>query len=338
MFFLVLTFLLCTAIIVVAGAGLSKYADLLANKTGIGKAWVGMTALGITTSLPELSSGISSVTYAGSVNIALGDALGSCVFNLGLIALIDFMSPDEPVLYKVGPGNMLSAGFGITVIGIIMLGLLIQPIFAVSFLNVSIFSLLVFPAYMAASKLTFSFEKRELSKFIREEAEIMKHDGVSVRKTVVMLVACALGVTVGGILLPKAGIRLADATGLGRGFVGSVFMAFSTSLPELVVTIAAVRMGSIDIAVGNVFGSNIFNCVVIGIDDLFYRKETIFLEAASGQVVTACIALVMTGVALIGLTYKSRGKKAIRLGWDSMALLGLYFLNILTSYYLSGGQ
>lgn len=334
----VLGFAACTAAIIIAGTFLSRYADVLAEKTGIGKGWIGMTAVGIATSLPELSAGISSVTYAGSVNLALGDALGSCVFNLAIVALIDFLSKDEPRFFKIGPGNLIAAGFGVAIIGTALLGLLMEPYIPFTFLHVSFFSVAIVILYLLASRLIFIFEKKEISKFIRNETESLKYGEITLGKTALVLLLSVAAVAVAGTLLPRFGVKIAEETGYGRGFIGSVFMAFATSLPEVVVSITAVRMGSLEIAHGNLLGSNLFNCVILAIDDVVYTKGTIFAEAAPGQAVTATVAIVMTGVLLIGHLYAPRRKAFMRLGWDSLALIGLYLFNTVSSYYLSGGS
>jgi cation:H+ antiporter len=81
-----LQFIACTAIIVFAGAKLSKYGDIIADLTGMGRMWIGVVLLASVTSLPELITGVSSVTLYDLPNIAVGDVLGSCMFNLLIIA------------------------------------------------------------------------------------------------------------------------------------------------------------------------------------------------------------------------------------------------------------
>jgi len=338
MVFLFLTFAVCTAAIVFAGTGLSRYADILAEQTGIGKVWIGMTAVAISTSLPELATGISAVLYAHSPNIAMGDALGSCVFNLAIIALLDVMTPNEPIQVKLGPANLLTAGFSIVVISAVLVGLISQPLTHISFLHVSLFSLAVLGAYVASSRLIFVFEKREVAKLMKEVSELSTEKRVPMKKVIYMLSICGATVALAGALLPMIGLRLADAMGVGHGFIGAAFIAFSTSLPEVVVAVSALRINSLDLAVGNIFGSNLFNCVVLVVDDIVYTKGPLFSAAAPGQAITAGIALMMTGVALVGLIYKARHKSFMNIGWDSFTLIGLYVLNLVTSYNFSGGQ
>ncbi|MEK7439822.1 MAG: hypothetical protein AABZ78_03425 [Chloroflexota bacterium] len=82
-------FAVCAALIVAAATQLSRYGDVLAEKTGLGRAWVGGILLAGVTSLPELVSGVSAVTWLNAPNLAAGSILGSCLFNLALIALMD---------------------------------------------------------------------------------------------------------------------------------------------------------------------------------------------------------------------------------------------------------
>ena len=77
-----LEFVICMAVIVYSGTKLSIYGDIIAEKTSLGRAWTGLVLMASVTSLPELVTGVSSVTYAGVPDIAVGDVLGSCVSNM----------------------------------------------------------------------------------------------------------------------------------------------------------------------------------------------------------------------------------------------------------------
>src|SRR5687767_7432549 len=76
-----LGFLVCAAIIFLAGRKLSFYGERIAEKTGLGKAWIGLILMASVTSMPELMVGISSTAIVGSADLAVGDILGSCIFN-----------------------------------------------------------------------------------------------------------------------------------------------------------------------------------------------------------------------------------------------------------------
>ena len=113
-----LEFIACSAAIVVCGTYLSKYGDVIAEKTGLGRAWIGLVLMAGVTSLPELINGISSVTAADVPDIAVGDIMGSCMFNVSLIALMDMFSGPGPIFSKAEKGHIISAGFGIILIGV----------------------------------------------------------------------------------------------------------------------------------------------------------------------------------------------------------------------------
>src|SRR3972149_1556426 len=87
----------CAALIGIAGPVLTRYGDMIARLTGLSRSWIGLVLLATATSLPELFTGVSAVTVADAPNIAVGDALGSCIFNLAMLVVLDVMSRDEPV-------------------------------------------------------------------------------------------------------------------------------------------------------------------------------------------------------------------------------------------------
>src|SRR3990172_5393858 len=103
-----LQFVACLAIIVIAGSRLAKYGDLIAEKTGLGRVWIGVVLLAAVTSLPELATGISSVTFVGEPDLTMGDLFGSNLINLAIIAIIDLVHRSGPVLHYLGSGIVLS--------------------------------------------------------------------------------------------------------------------------------------------------------------------------------------------------------------------------------------
>ena len=123
---------------------------------------------------------------------------------------------------------------------------------------------------------------------------------------------------------------------LGRSFIGTVFIAMTTSLPELVVSISALRIGATDMAIGNLFGSNLFDIVILAIDDIFYFKGPILADVSMNHAVTGFMAVVMTGVTIVSLTYRLEKKAFLRLGWDAVAILLAFFVNIYLLYSLRG--
>lgn len=324
--------MLCTLAIVYSGTKLSKYGDIIAEKSGLGRSWIGLVLMASVTSLPELVTGVSSVTYAGVPDIAVGDVLGSCVFNLLILALLDMLYRPAPIWTKAHQGHVLAAGFGILLLGIAALGIFLgtdaSPLGWTGF-----YSVLFLLIYVIAMKLIYSYEKRQLAAFVKEVAEELRYKEVRTKDAIVCYVINAAVVITAAVFLPGIGKGLATATGLGQTFVGNILIALSTSLPEVVVSVAAVKMASIDLAIGNLFGSNIFNIFILAIDDFCYTKGPLLAFANPNQMASALSAIAMTAIAIIGLTYRAE-KKALFIAWDSLGVIAVYIVNIVVLYHL----
>ena len=93
-------FALVTLVIVFAGYHLSTYGDVIAEKTGMGRTWVGIILMASVTSLPELITGASSVVVFDLPSIAIGNILGACMFNMLVIGLLDALSGPIPISAK----------------------------------------------------------------------------------------------------------------------------------------------------------------------------------------------------------------------------------------------
>ncbi|MBA4372141.1 MAG: sodium:proton exchanger [Thermodesulfovibrio sp.] len=325
-------FLICTAAIVYSGTRLSKYGDIIAEKTGLGRAWIGIVLMASVTSLPELVTGIGSVTFADVPDIAVGDVLGSCVFNMLILAILDTMYRPTPISTKAHQGHVLSAGFGLLLLSIVCLSMFLRGnISPLGWLDP--FSVLFIVIYLIAIRLVFTYEKRKIAEFLKEIADELQYKDVSMKTAVLHYGMNALIVIIAAIFLPKIGEGIAEATGLGQTFVGNIFIAVSTSLPEVVVSIAAVRMGAVDLAIGNLFGSNIFNIFILALDDIFFLKGPLLSYASPNHIISALSAMAMTTIAIIGLTYRAE-KKRLFVAWDSLGIIMVFIANLLLLYVL----
>lgn len=325
-----LEFVLCTAVIVYSGTKLSRYGDIIAEKSGFGRAWTGVVLMASVTSLPELVTGISSVTYAGGPDIAVGSILGSCAFNMLILAILDIMYRPAPISTKAHQGHVLSAAFGILLLSMVCASIFLREnIYPVGWIGP--YSLMFMVIYLIAMRLVFSYEKRKIAEFMKEMAEDMKYKDVSMKNALLFYGMNALIVIIAAIFLPKIGESIAVTTGLGQTFVGNIFIAVSTSLPEVVVSIAAVKMGSVDLAIGNLFGSNIFNVFILALDDFFFLRGPLLSYSSPNQIISALSAIAMTTIAVIGLTYRAE-RKRLFLAWDSVGILLCYMVNLMMLY------
>jgi cation:H+ antiporter len=325
-----LEFILCSTLIVISGYKLSRYGDIIAEKSGMGRTWIGVVLMATVTSLPELVTGISSVTFAGVPDIAVGDVLGSCVFNMLILAVLDGLYRPMPLSTRAHYGHVLSAGFGILLLSVVAGSLFLGDRLA-AFGWIGMYTLLIALIYAIAMRLVYNFERRQIAAYIKEKTEQLKYGDVPLKTAAMRYALNALVVIGAAIFLPRIGTGIAEQTGLGQSFVGNIFIAITTSLPEVVVCIAALKIDAVDLAIGNLFGSNIFNVFILALDDLLFVPGPLLSFVSSGQIISALSAIAMTTVAVIGLTYRAE-KKALPMAWDSIAIVLIYIGNIMLLY------
>lgn len=319
-------FLVCMVLIAVAGYRLSLYGDMIAEKMGLTRTWVGVVMVASVTSLTEFVSGMSSVTVAHTPDIALGDVLGSCVFNLMLIVVLDFLHREESVYTRAYVGHTLAAGFGVVMIGLVAINLVLsQAGMNAHILHVGVYTPLLLLIYALAMRSIFRYE--QMQTLPTADLAEQRYRGASLRQAEIGYVLAAVVVAAAGIWLPFVGKALATQNGWGEGFVGTLFVAAVTSLPEAVVSIAAVRIGALDMALGNLFGSNLFNIAILALDDLAYTSGPLLGVVDPTHVISALSAMVMSGIAIVGLFYRARQRVLRTVGRISLFLLTVYLFN-----------
>jgi cation:H+ antiporter len=180
-------------------------------------------------------------------------------------------------------------------------------------------------------RLVFIYERRRIAEFLSEVKEEARYDHVSRPLAYRRFAFYAVIIVIAATYLPYVADQLAAVTGLGRTFVGSILVAISTSLPEIVVGKAALQMGAVDLAVGNVLGSNLFNLLILAIDDVFFLKGPLLSSVSATHAVTACAAMTMTAITMIALMYRSK-KRVLWFSWDSIGVFLVYVLTVVLLY------
>jgi cation:H+ antiporter len=326
-----LQFAATALVIVLAGVRLARYGDVLGEKSGLGRSWIGVVLLAATTSLPELFTGFGATALASLPDIALGDVLGSCMFNLLILSMMDAIQP-EPLSARAHQGHAISIGFGLLLTGVAGVGLIVDE--RVSSIGwVGIYTPVLIALYFVAMRVIFTHEQHRRARETQEVAEELQYGETTLRSAIINYAVAAVIVIVAALWLPQLGAELARRTGLGDAFVGSLFVALTTSLPEIVVSLAAVRLGAVDLGIANVLGSNLFNLLILGLDDIFYRGGPLLSDAAASHNVTVVAIVMMNALFLIGLTYKVMKKRFV-VTWDTGAIAAVYVLAVGLSFLL----
>jgi len=327
-----LEFLAVTGLILYSGSRLSRYGDMIAEKTGLSRLWLGLVLMAAVTSLPELATGLSSVIVAGLPDIAAGDILGSCVFNLFLLSILDALSKKVPLASRAHQGNVFTAGMFLLLLSAVGVGLFAGDRLP-GFGWIGLYTPFLLFGYLGTMWLAFKYEKRNAPATGLGENGASLYHAITLKRTVVGYSVNAALVVGAAIFLPRIAESIAEMTGLGTTFVGTIFVAMSTSLPELTVTIASFRLGAIDTAVGNLFGSNLFNMAILAVDDLFYVKSPLLAVVEKQHLIAVISAVAMTGLAVAGLIYRSP-KKRYRLSWDTFGIFLVFIVNVVLLYVL----
>jgi len=317
-------FLAVTALILFSGTRLTRYGDIISERSGLSRLWLGLVLMAGVTSLPELATGVSAV-MSDLPDIAAGNILGSCVFNVFILGLLDTLSRKVPLSSKVNQGNILSAGMSILFLGGVALSLFLGA--RLPGLGwVGFYTPLLIVGYLGTMRMAFKFEKRHpLPRSIGGAGAAGA--GLTLRAAIIRYAFHAAVVVGAAVFLPSIAKGIAETTGLGQTFVGNIFVAVSTSFPELTVSVAALRIGAVDMAVGNIFGSNIFNMFILAIEDLLYFKGPILSFVTAQHMIPSLTAMAMTGLAVAGLIYNLE-KKRFLWAWDSFGIILIFAVNL----------
>jgi len=326
-----LEFLAVTGLILFSGTRLSRYGDLISKKTGLSGLWLGLVLMAGVTSLPELATGLSAVA-SNLPDIATGNILGSCVFNVFILGLLDALSREVPLSSKINQGNILAAGMSILFLGGVSLSLFAgDKLPALGWMG--LYTPLIIVGYLGTMRMAFKFERKRTP--VAEVLGEIKEDspGIPLKTAVIRYALHAAVIVVSAFFLPLIAERIAEMTGLGQTFVGNIFVAVSTSFPELAVSFAAIRIGAVDMAVGNIFGSNLFNVFILAIEDVFFFKGPILSHAQPQHLIPSLLAMAMTGLAVAGLIYNAE-KKLFVWAWDSFGVILIFAVNVLLLYLM----
>ena len=324
-------FAFCSVIIFFAGKKLSRYGDMLADMTGMGKVWIGLILMAGVTSLPELMVGVSSSTIVLSPDLAVGDILGACALNLGILSIMDLFTPrHQPLFTTLSKTHVLAASFGIMLVAIAGLGIYLnEDILVTPWLGLT--SLAFAIVYFMSVRTIYHFQLENVAKAQASSGQTFELTLKQVWIRYLFFAACIIAAA---LALPVFAEHISNDIGWAAAFTGTLFLAISTCMPEVAVSVSAIRRGSPDMAVGNLLGSNIFNIFILFINDLLYTKGHLLKDASDGHLLSVFFIILMSGAAMAGLIYPAKQKWWLLSG-DTLIILMLYIFNMVLLYNLS---
>ena len=311
-----------SAVVVLTATKLAEYGDIIAVRTKLGGLFVGTIFLAGATSLPELIASISSFR-TGALNLAAGNFFGSNMTNIALLAAIDLTHRQTPLLRRVAVSHSLTAALATVLMLVAVIAMVADIDASIGWVGVD--SLLIIALYFGGMWVV---QRENQAASGPKPAEMEPADDFPSLRRGIVGFAIAAAILVAAVpQLVSASIGIAEITGLGTGFVGTALLSFVTSLPELIAALAAVRLGSFDMAVGNLLGSNVFNMFGLAIADFFLTDGPFLSLIDSNFVLVGLLGMLLTNMALVGNLARVE-RKFLFFELDSLAILLVYLLGM----------
>ncbi len=338
-----LVFIVSGIAVAFAGAALARHADAIAETTKLGRVWIGAVLLAGATSLPEVTTDIFAVRL-GATDLAVGDLFGSSMANMLILAVVDLLPPRRHMFRLVTLDHALAACLALSLNALAAVFVLVRP--TTSFAWVGPGSLLLFLGYVAGTRAVKRHALRDhvttpptADPTVPAAETRPTGEGrrpASLRQAVLGFALAAVVVFATAPAFAWSARGIAAITGLGNTFVGTWLVGLATSLPELATSVAAVRMGAFDLAVGNLFGSNAFNMAIFLPLDLA-QPGSLFAALDPSHAVSGLFAVVLMSLGLAAIVYRAKHRFAM-LEPDALLMLVAYAVALWLLYSHSVGS
>ncbi len=321
-----MTFIVGGMIILLAGTRLTRLADRLADRTGLGEAFVGAVFLGASTSLPGITASVTAA-WDGHAALAISNAVGGIAVQTAFLGVADIAYRRANLEHAAASlGNLMWGGLLIVLLATLLFGMVSPEMNAFGVHPVTPLMIVI---YLLGLRLVHQARRQpmwrpRLTRATQLDRPARESAG---RESLAWLwfgfATTAVIVAVSGWAVARAGEVLVTRAGISESLVGGVLVAIVTSLPELVTSVAAVRRGALTLAVGGILGGNTFDTLFAAMADAAYREGSIYAAVSAREAILTALTIIMTGVLLLGLLWRQRLGPG-RIGVESVAILALY--------------
>jgi len=292
-------FAICSLLILVFGSRLSGYANVISKKGIFSAGFMGVLFLAVITSCPEIFTSLGSITIVNAPNLAMGDLIGAIIINICVFAGLGILYKKRSILTGGSRTNILSGALAILMLGIVVGFISLRSItnLKLGIFNVGFDSIILGLIYIGGMGIIYKYEARIDNSLKKQSGNLYLW---------VKFLFSALVIIVCGLWLARIGKSIADAHGWNEMYIGLTLMAIATTMPELVVSIAALRLNSPEMAVGNIMGSNFFNVFIITILDVFFRKGEFLGYVSHSNIYPAILAILLLSTVVVFMLKRSR--------------------------------
>ncbi|MGP4077499.1 sodium:calcium antiporter [Halobacillus sp. K22] len=285
-------FVLSAVISAFSAVKLSKHADTISKQTKLGGVLTGTILLAVATSLPELTATISA-SLIGSADIAVGNGLGSVLFNIFVLFVLDLYFRKQRLFLRVAHSHVYTGVIALLLSVVTAVSLAVNASFSV--LNIGLTSFLIALIYGGGMWLISKIQTENDS----EQKDEPPTASTSIRQTVKRFILYALVILVFGSSLSLSGDAIAQNTFISASTIGSILVAFATSIPDAMGVYTALKLANVNMAIGTILGSNVFNILVIAIGDVFYFRGDIWQDTSSDLMYMSIVGFILTALVMI---------------------------------------
>ncbi|TFE00548.1 sodium:calcium antiporter [Jeotgalibacillus salarius] len=273
---------------------LSRHADTISKQTKLGGFLAGTLLLAVATSLPELTTTVSA-SVIGNADIAVGNGLGSIIFNTLVLFVLDIYFRKKRLFLSASHTHVYTGMIALLLCVVTAIGLITS--FNISLFNIGLTSLIVTLIYVFG--MWFISKTQEEPEPSEEIPPTKLSDNPSIRHAVKRFVIYAIAIFIFGSALSLSGDAISQSTGISATVVGSVLVALATSLPDAMGVFMALRLGNVNMAIGAILGSNVFNILVIAIGDVFYFEGSIWRDTSNELIYISIVGFLLTVLVMV---------------------------------------
>lgn len=310
------------ALIGVAGTRLAGVVDELADRLGIGEAVAGAVLLGGATSLSGLVVSIVAATE-GDASLAVSNSVGGIAVQTAFIVAADLAYRRANLEHAAASlGNIFNSLLLLILLAIVVLGAAGPD---VTVLGIDPVTVLLVAAYMYGIVLVRRVQQDPMwqptpTTETRQDVPDPGASTTTLRRLSARFLVLALVVLASGYLVARAGLSLVAQAGLSGTVVGVFATSVTTSLPELVTSVAAVRAGALTLAVGGIVGGNAFDLLFIAAADVAYRPGSVYAALTEADVFVLAWAMLLVGILGAGLVRRQQHG----IGFEGIGVLMVY--------------
>jgi cation:H+ antiporter len=314
------------ALIYMVASRLARHADIIAEETGLGGLWIGTVLLAGATSLPELLTDVTAALL-DVPDIGVGDLFGSTMANMMILASLDVVFSRRRILHRVAEEHAVLGLLGILLTLMAGIAILTRGWGRLGHVGVETISIAV--TYLGGMWLLFHARLRETRPPERSSAPAPARTGLG--SAVPGFALGAIGLVVLAPLLVISAEAFSREAGVSASFVGTLLVGLTTSFPEMAATVSSIRLGALDLAVGNIFGSNAFNMVVLFVMDVVYLRGPLLAIVSRDHVLTVLLAVTCSALGIMAILSRAQRRPAPVL-FESVLIALTYLLGALALY------